>query len=316
MTRGSVPGHEAPRPSYADHMRTSVVMPFQPVIIIGAPRSGTNMLRDVLCRLAHVGTWPCDEINYIWRYGNAHWPSDELPPDLATERVSHYIRRQFAKRAARDRLDYVVEKTCANSLRIPFVARVLPQARYLFIYRDALDAVASAAIRWHSPLDLGYTIRKARFVPPGDFPYYLRRFCVNRLARLRSSDRRLAIWGPRMNDMEAVSRGCSVEEICARQWSACVEKAVQDLRRLPADAHYSVAYEDFVRDPAVELARLCRFLGIGADASQCQAAVSDVTAGSIGKGRGSFEPHVASQVSRLTAPGREAIAALTAAVRR
>jgi len=34
------------------------------IIIVGAPRSGTNMLRDVLTSFDGVCTWPCDEINY------------------------------------------------------------------------------------------------------------------------------------------------------------------------------------------------------------------------------------------------------------
>ena len=50
----------------------------QKVIIIGAPRSGTNILRDVLTSFDGICTWPCDEINYIWRHGNAKYPSDEL----------------------------------------------------------------------------------------------------------------------------------------------------------------------------------------------------------------------------------------------
>ena len=35
------------------------------VIIIGAPRSGTNILRDTLTSLSNVGTWGCDEIPYL-----------------------------------------------------------------------------------------------------------------------------------------------------------------------------------------------------------------------------------------------------------
>ena len=54
------------------------------LVIIGAPRSGTNMLRDVLTSFDGIGTWPCDEINYIWRHGNVRYPSDEIPADRAT----------------------------------------------------------------------------------------------------------------------------------------------------------------------------------------------------------------------------------------
>ena len=54
------------------------------IVLVGAPRSGTNMLRDVLTALDGIGTWPCDEINYIWRHGNVRYPSDELPRENAT----------------------------------------------------------------------------------------------------------------------------------------------------------------------------------------------------------------------------------------
>ncbi len=62
--------------------------------------------------------------------------------------------------ARRDDADVVVEKTCANSLRVPFVDRVVPEARYVFIRRDGLDAVGSAMARWKAPLDIPYLARK------------------------------------------------------------------------------------------------------------------------------------------------------------
>ncbi|MDZ7809391.1 MAG: sulfotransferase [Arhodomonas sp.] len=165
---------------------------YQPVVIIGAPRSGTNMLRDVLCSLDGVTTWPCDEINYIWRHGNLRYPSDELPPERATGSVRRYIRRQFDWVARRYGAETVVEKTCANSLRVPFVDAVVPEAKYLFIRRDGLDAVGSAMDRWTAPLDIPYLARKARFVPATDLPYYAGRYFWSRVYRLFSREQRLA----------------------------------------------------------------------------------------------------------------------------
>ena len=104
-------------------------MQYQPVIIIGAPRSGTNMLRDVLTSLPGVATWPCDEINYIWRHGNVRYPSDELRPDMARTAVRKYIRKQFDWVAGKYQAHTGVEKTCANSLRVGFVDRVVPDAK-------------------------------------------------------------------------------------------------------------------------------------------------------------------------------------------
>ena len=70
---------------------------FQPIIIIGAARSGTNMLRDVLTSLDDFATWPCDEINYIWRYGNKKREDDEFDITNVNFKSKKYIRKQFKK---------------------------------------------------------------------------------------------------------------------------------------------------------------------------------------------------------------------------
>src|SRR5262245_2527282 len=105
---------------------------FQPVIIIGAGRSGTNMVRDLLTALPSCATWPCDEINYIWRYGNATFPTDELTAEHARPEVVRYIRRQFGHLARTTSAKWIVEKTCANSLRVDFVRAVVPEAKFIF----------------------------------------------------------------------------------------------------------------------------------------------------------------------------------------
>ena len=120
------------------------------VVIIGAPRSGTNMLRDVLTSLPGYGTWGCDEINLLWRHGNRDHPSDELRAEQATPQVQRYLRKAFDQVRRNTGQQAVVEKTCANSLRIGFVRRVLPEARFLFIVRDGFDASTSAVRRWHA----------------------------------------------------------------------------------------------------------------------------------------------------------------------
>src|SRR5687767_12207692 len=90
---------------------------FRPIVIIGAPRSGTNMLRDALTSCDCAATWPCDEINAIWRHHNARFPSDELQPAQATHSVKRYVRNAFKRLAHRTGAHLIVEKTCANSLR-------------------------------------------------------------------------------------------------------------------------------------------------------------------------------------------------------
>ncbi|MCO6439708.1 MAG: sulfotransferase [Nitrococcus mobilis] len=270
-----------------------------PVVIIGAPRSGTNMLRDVLTKLPSVATWPCDEINYIWRHGNVRYPSDEFTPAMATPRVQQYIRRQFDWVARRYNAQTVVEKTCANSLRVGFVDCAVPEARYVFIRRDGLDAVGSALKRWKATLDIPYLLQKARFVPPLDLPYYASRYFWNRIYRLISREQRLAFWGPSLDGMEALLARHTLEEVCALQWKRCVERAEAAFSAMPEGRVCAVSYEAFVRSPQAELQRIVEFLGLGVSNRTLTDAVAGVSALSVGKGRQELGDALARQVLPL-----------------
>lgn len=260
---------------------------YGPVIIIGAPRSGTNMLRDMLVKLPGFGTWPCDEINYIWRYSNSHYPHDEFPPSLATGKVKTYISNAFRRIADKQQAEFVVEKTCANSLRVNFVDSIVPDAKYIFIYRDGRDVVASEMIRWKAPLDYKYVLKKARYIPLTDVPYYCLRYCWHRLYRLFSNEKRLGSWGPRFNGIDEVLKTTSLAEVCCEQWIRCVKKAAADLDEIPGDRVHRICYETFVTQPSHELSRLIEFLDPDHKPSddEIQSMVTDVTASNIGKWR-------------------------------
>ncbi|WP_280551789.1 sulfotransferase [Halomonas sp. 25-S5] len=259
------------------------------VIIIGAPRSGTNMLRDVLCQFEGVATWPCDEINYLWRHGNVRHPSDEIPAERATPAVQSYMRKQFEWVAQRYNAHTVVEKTCANSLRVPFVDRAVPDARYVYIYRDGLDTTGSAKLRWQAKLDIPYLLEKVRFVPLTDLPYYGTRYLWSRVYRLFSREKRLAFWGPALDGMPEILERHSLNEVCALQWQRCVENAEAAFTDMPPDRVIRVRYEDFVRDPEAQLKRLLAFLELEVPEEELRRAVAGVSSKSIGKGRASLE---------------------------
>lgn len=258
---------------------------YEKVVIIGAPRSGTNMLRDLLAELPGVGTWPCDEINYIWRHGNVRFASDIFSPEMATPRVKSFIQGHFDSYAQSNNLKVLVEKTCANSLRVGFVDAVIPDARYIFIVRDGLDAVGSALIRWKAELDIPYLMKKMRYVPPSDFPYYALRYFGNRLYRVFSGEKRLAVWGPVLNDMKNIFANHSLDEACALQWAECVERAEKDLSLIPNERVLRVKYEDFVSSPVAQFERVAHFLGQKLSPEITNRLASSVSSSSIGKGR-------------------------------
>ena len=274
-------------------------------IIVGAPRSGTNMLRDVLTSLEGFETWPCDEINLMWKHGNLNTPHDELTPRNATPKVQRYLRKQFDKLAQRTSAHTVVEKTCATSLRVGFAHAVFPEAKFIFIRRDGVDAAPSAMKRWNSEFDPSYTLKKVRWVPLSDFPRHLWAF-VSKTARRRvanagrNDDDHLNVatwWGPKPADFRQLQNNLPLDEIAIRQWQRCVENARRDLAEIAPESVLEVVYEQFVRDPENHLRRILEFLG-RSDKFQ-PSAISDVSATSVGKGRGSLGAEAAGRLDAV-----------------
>jgi hypothetical protein len=268
------------------------------VIIVGAPRSGTNMLRDVLTSLPSVATWPCDEINPIWKHGNRDVPHDELTANLSTPRVRGFIRGRFESIRRRYNADVVVEKTCATSLRVDFARAVVPEARFVFITRDGIDAAASAMDRWHASFDLGYTLRKVRFVPPGDLAHQGVRFAANVTRRNRTSDPGTngltSWWGPRPRDWRDLMSSRPLDEVCALQWQRCVENSLRGLEGLSHDQLVRVRYEDFVAAPEAETSRIMGELGLPGTPE-----VGRISASSVGKGRSALGPEAVDRLEAL-----------------
>ena len=258
---------------------------FRALVVIGAPRSGTNLLRDILCNFPGYATWPCDEINPIWKHGNSGTDTDVLLPEHATSQVSRYIRGCFKRIARRYDASVVVEKTCANSLRVPFVDKVLPDARFIFISRDGYDAAASAMLRWTGSADLLYLLKKARFVPVTDLPKYGLRFLKARMRGRASVEGRLGSWGPVWPGMEQLLSEGRLEEICAAQWSECVRASVAGLETIESQRVYHISYEDLVSDPIKTLGGIKEFLGDKVTEQELRRAAVGIRADSLGKAR-------------------------------
>ena len=184
--------------------------------------------------------------------------------------------------------EIIIEKTCANSLRVPFVNTVLPDAKYIFIYRDGIDATGSAKVRWTAQLDILYILQKVKFVPKFDLIYYAIRYCWSRLYRLISREKRLAFWGPTLNNMQEILRSHTLNEVCALQWQQCVDRAEEAFSLMPENKVVRVRYEDFVQQPAVELTKILEFLGKEIEAEKIEDAVKGVSSKSLGKGRKSL----------------------------
>jgi hypothetical protein len=235
------------------------------VILIGAARSGTKFLRSLLGADSQVGEVPFD-VNYIWRHGNEACQHDAIPAALATPRVKSYIRRALTKQARiRGGRSILLEKTVSNTLRVPFVLEVFPDARFIHLIRDGRDVVESALRMWHKRPDWGYLVQKARSFPVSNYRYAAW-YLWNLVSGGARGKRGMRIWGPRYPGIDTDLAARPLIEICARQWALSVEYARRDLAYLPAEQVMTVHYESLVANESV-VAEVARFAGVSSPKS-------------------------------------------------
>jgi hypothetical protein len=256
------------------------------LVIIGAPRSGTNILRDVLTGLPEFSTWPCDEINFVWKHGNISHPYDDLPAEAAGEQTRRFVRKQFKKLSRRTNARYVVEKTCANSLRLDYVDRIVPEAHYVLLVREGQD------------------LNKARYIAPSDFLAVLWQTVQKRLGgSARKEGAAWTSWGPVTAEIEGfIANGRSIPEISALQWAQCVSSSLRFFEQLDHERWVVVSYEDFVHHPEEEVKRILKMLGTSARDAVLTAACKKVDAGRVGKSGDLFSDEQLQRVNEMTEP--------------
>ncbi len=167
----------------------------------------------------------------------------------------------------------VIEKTVGNTLRVPYVASVLPDATFVHLVRNGIDVAESTMRQWREPADYRYLARKVRHFP------------LAHAADLRSRVRRVPAPPPRLRRRAGVQLGAALpghrrrppqRETCSRSArgsgaSRSCERP-RDLETVDAPV-IQVRYEDLVDRPREVLARVADFCSLSAtDAELAQAA--------------------------------------------
>jgi hypothetical protein len=230
------------------------------VIIIGAARSGTKLLRDMIAEHPRIGKVPYD-INYVWRIGNEKFSHDQLSPEFLTGRAQKRIQEQmdFFRKSS----PVLVEKTVSNSLRIPYVKAVFPNALFIHLVRNGLDVVESTYRQWQAPPDWNYLVRKARVFPWRQAPRYAFQYgCRLLKSFLPTGKKQVATWGPRYVGIDIDVMQKSLIDVCALQWVKSVNMSLCDLVSINERRVYSVHYEDFVQKPRKSLLEIANFLDL------------------------------------------------------
>jgi hypothetical protein len=251
------------------------------VIIIGAARSGTKMLRDCLGKQEGACPVPYD-INFIWRLGNDSLPHDEISASLATGTARRKIARRLDRWWSQPVL---VEKTVSNALRVPYIYALFPNAKFIHLIRDGYDVVESSYRQWIAEPDWRYVVSKALSIPPVYAPRYAFRVGRAMLGRQFQASSRVPppIWGPAYDGIHEDLTNEDTMLVVSRQWRRCVEKSLADLTTVPKDQQLEIRYEHFVHDPVGELERLADYCGI--ECSTLRVERKDIRTSEQGKGR-------------------------------
>ena len=229
-------------------------MNYTPIIIIGAPRSGTNILRDCLSSFPCIASWNCDEINPIWKYGNYDKFDDLKISDLRPE-IDNYIKNEFLKIAESCCVNKVLEKTCANSLRPGFVHKIFPNAKFILIFRDGGEVIPSIIKRSKGEFTgnkFVYRIKKLRYAPAS----YLWALFKSRIGFAVVKRQ----WGPA--SPKAKFDGDNLEEKAFHQWKLCISTTIDYFQEVDSNSYCAIDYKALTANPIDTLQAVSNFLGL------------------------------------------------------
>ena len=141
--------------------------------------------------------------------------------DSITEKVTESIRRNINSLSGVKSNQILVEKTVSNSLRVPFVATVYPNAHFVHLVRDGRAVTESAMRQWKKKPDIRSLVTKFRQMPLGSFNY-ISWFVKNFVTGLFKGRGGGSIWGPRFPEIGDVIANKTLAEVCALQWAKSV----------------------------------------------------------------------------------------------
>lgn len=241
------------------------------IIIIGAARSGTTMLGNILA--LHPDIAYLEEPNVIWKYRNAHKKNDLFTVLDADKTKIDYINNKFVKFVKDKNKIRLLEKTPSNSLRLSFVRKVFPKSKIIILVRDGRDVAVSARKKWlyetdkntqklnsstsHKKKHFNQQVKKFLQISFLDFPYYLKDIFSELLFYVGL--RKRSYWGPKIPGISELSSSLSPLEICAFQWKACVEQtdSYMSIDANQEDFIY-LKYEDFCINPKTNLQNILK----------------------------------------------------------
>lgn len=268
----------------------------RPIFIIGAARSGTTMLAETILS-RHPDIAYLSEPNPTWGFGNAYKPHDVLTESDVTQRGANHIRKVFEKFLISSGKRRFMEKTPRNCLRMPYIRKIFPDAKFVHVIRDGRDVAVSASIEWRGRPGDALDGRELRELPklsrlaktvrrglakvmmgasPFEYPLYAFRFYELVRRQLFNSD--TVPWGVMIPGLKSIRSSHSLLATCAIQWDYCTSKARSAGLAMPRHQYIEVRYEELIQNPQKVMADLCGFLELQINDEILNGLVVDVRA--------------------------------------
>jgi len=220
-----------------------------PLFIIGCSRSGTTVTYETVSNAPGLLSFGI-ELPELWNglYGPQMngWASEAASAEDARPEHRDAILKYFYQRLG---AGWVVDKTCINVMRVPYLLRLFPDAKFLFIHRDGRDNVSSLMDGWRFDHHFGLT----QFL--GDPP-----------EPVAIDDGGFSEWSfflpPGWRDYNQAS----LEEVCAYQWLSANRLALEGRALVPEQNWAQLRYEDIFERPVAMFEEAFERLGLAFDA--------------------------------------------------
>ena len=213
-----------------------------PIILIGTHRSGTTWFGDILSRHSSLAYWV--EPRHIWSWGNNYKSDDELAESDASPVISHHIRQRFELFVHDQKKKGLFEKTPSNCLRIPFILKIFPDAKFIHVARDGRAVLKSTIARYNRPESNTFLSTRMknllRDTQVIEWPAYLPTIKDTLISKVTGKP--LSFWGPRPSGWLDWVKNDPQDVVVAKQWAALVIKSVEDVKKIPNSQYYRFNY--------------------------------------------------------------------------
>ena len=223
----------------------------RPVFIVNPPRSGSTLMFETLAQAPGVYTVGGESHAVIegvrglgvmaQNFDSNCLGAEHAHPEIAAalrERFSQMLRDRDASPAPEGRVR-MLEKTPKNALRIPFLAKVFPEAHFIYLHRDPRQVLASMMEAWES----------GRFITYPNLPGW-------------TGERP---WSLLLTAGWRDLIGLPLERVVAAQWASATTTLLDGLDALPPGRCVTARYDALLENPNAEVQRLCAAVDFGWD---------------------------------------------------